>query len=335
MIARIDNMTKTTPNTVTIKTEPGTFTGQVLQLNAQTLAALQSAGVQPIQIDSSTAGSLFGGHTGHGQSISQIIQIPNNISHSALLSSLQAAASPGQKIIIQTLGGTPVSQATTQGAQPQVVQAVPVQATASSQQPNSAGVPVQIAVNQPNGQVSYQTIHIPWSVLQQASPSVNVVANAGQAVQIVNSSSGASTLTTPTASSSSTNHFSAAASRPSVTISLHTSSSGGTTTTTNSTPQIITIKADDGSSGVLSGAHLTTVQANQLTPILIQHNGQLVQAYNVTGAIRAGNMQIQGLTGGQGTIQVSMRAVHGAEKHAAWRYLEITRIGPKELKPWF
>ncbi|XP_055338622.1 transcription factor Sp3-like [Paramacrobiotus metropolitanus] len=290
---KLPTMTKTA-NAVTVKTEPGTFTGQVIQLNPQTLAALQSAGVQPIQIDSATAGSLLA-----GQQISQIIQIPQNISQAALLSSLQAAAGPGQKIIVQSITPTssPAAQTTTAATVPQIVQALPVQTTVSSSQSNSSGVPVQIAVNQPNGQVSYQTIHIPWSVLQTGgTSSVNVVTSNSSPAPVVPAPSTASTSSVASSASSTVSSSTGSQNNP--------TKSTVSTTTSASTPQIITLKADDVANGVLSGAQLTTVSANQLTPILIQHNGQLMQAYNVTGAIRGGNLQIQGLTGGQGTIQV-------------------------------
>ncbi|XP_055357333.1 transcription factor Sp5-like [Paramacrobiotus metropolitanus] len=80
------------------------------------------------------------------------------------------AAGPG---IVQSITPTssPAAQTTTAAAVPQIVQALPVQTTVSSSQSNGSGFPVQIAINQPNGQVSYQTIHVPWYVLTGCPPS--------------------------------------------------------------------------------------------------------------------------------------------------------------------
>jgi hypothetical protein len=246
-----------------VKPEP-TFSGQVIQLNAQTLAALQNSGIQAVQLDGTTGSFTL--QQSSGQSMSQIIQIPPNISQQALLNSLQAAAGPGQRIIVQSI---PNSTATSQIVQPLPPAAAPPSGTAGS------GVPVQIGITGPNGQITYQTVNIPWSVLQSGS-------GAAQALNIVPVSGNTNSATASVTSTS----------------AAPTNSVKATSST--STAQNVSVKDELPAGNV----QLTTVSANQLTPILIQHNGQLVQAYNVTNAVRSGNFSLQGLSNGQGTIQV-------------------------------
>ncbi|OQV19344.1 Obg-like ATPase 1 [Hypsibius exemplaris] len=254
------------PEPTTTTTSSGSFTsGQVIQLNAQTIAALQSAGIQAVQMDGSAGGFSFQ-PSASGQSVSQIIQIPSNVSQQALLKSLQDAAGPGQRIIVQSIP----SSGAAASAPAQVVQApTPVAIPAGSA--SGSGVPVQIGIPGPDGQIVYQTVNIPWSVLSSATgpaQTVNVVPGGG------------ATSTTTTASSSG---------KASKASTSHA-------------------KGDDASS---TSNLLTTVSANQLTPILIQHNGQLVQAYNVTNAVKSGSFSLQGLSNGQGGIQVVPQGASG------------------------
>ena len=226
---------------------------------------LQSAGinVQHVQLQDSSSNNgtfSFPSNAG-GQGHSQIIQIPPGISQQALLNTLQAAVAPGQRIIVQSIpSNSPATGAT------QLVQAPPpppapvtTPTATSAGAATTNGVPVQIGIPGPDGQITYQTVNIPWSVLHSASG-------------------------------------------PSGAVNVVPATNTVTVTSTGSPAKLTKAAAAAAAEAKDAGNNvLTTVSTNQLTPILIQHNGQLVQAYNVTNAVKSGNFS---LSNGGGTIQV-------------------------------
>ncbi|GAU98043.1 hypothetical protein RvY_09246 [Ramazzottius varieornatus] len=183
----------------------------------------------------------------------------------------------------------------TSGISAQGQQAQPATLSTATQ---ANGVPVQIAITGPDGQLSYQTINIPWSVLQSASSSA-----------------------TPTATTSAATTTTA----PATTVQATPAK------VTTTTPQVVTVSkpvsSDDQPSNAASNSQVHTISVSQLTPILIQHNGQLVQAYNVTGALKPGNI-LQSLNSSEhGAIQVVPQGSVG-QSHSGTPKVELVSVVP-------